>query len=158
MDTDGVDRMIIFDLECINGHSFEGWFDNREDMTKQQEQGILVCPVCDTNVVTQKLSAVAVRTKSTMPVSAVNTGNGIGPEIDLKAIEELGKKVSEFVENNFENVGSKFTEEALKMHYGTCEARSIRGTTTKDEDKLLKKEGISTIKLPISKDPKEDMN
>ncbi|MCK5311198.1 MAG: DUF1178 family protein, partial [Desulfobacteraceae bacterium] len=49
-------------------------------------------------------------------------------------------------------------EEALKMHYGTSEARSIRGTTTKDEDKLLEKEGIPTIKLPLHKNSKEDMN
>ena len=148
--------MIIFDLECINGHSFEGWFDNREDMDNQQEQGILTCPVCETNIVIQKLSAVAVRTKSNMSNRVALPGKE--PQIDMKAIEEFGKKISEFVENNFENVGSKFTEEALKMHYGTSEARSIRGTTTKDEDKLLEKEGIPTIKLPLHKNSKEDMN
>ncbi len=142
--------MIIFDLECINGHTFEGWFDNKEDMDDQQEQGILTCPVCDTNAVTQKLSAVAVRTKSA--VSAKE------PLLDMKAVEELGQKISKFVENNFENVGAKFTEEALKIHYGTSEARGIRGTTTKDEDKLLEKEGISTIKVPLFKTSKEDMN
>ena len=148
--------MIIFDLECINGHAFEGWFDNKEDMQNQQEQGILTCPVCETNTVTQKLSAVAVRTKTTLPVST--DFSGTEPKLDMQAVEELGKKVSEFVENNFENVGSKFTEEALKMHYNASEPRNIRGTTTKDEDKLLEKEGISTIKIPIRKDPKEDMN
>ncbi|MCK5312262.1 MAG: DUF1178 family protein, partial [Desulfobacteraceae bacterium] len=49
-------------------------------------------------------------------------------------------------------------EEALKMHYDASEPRNIRGTTTKDEDKLLEKEGIPTIKVPLLKDPKEDMN
>ncbi len=142
--------MIIFDLECINGHAFEGWFDNKEDMDNQQSQGILVCPVCETNAVNQKLSAIAVRTKSVVPTKE--------PAIDMKTIEEFGKKISKFVENNFENVGSKFTEEALKMHYGASESRGIRGTTTKEEDKLLEKEGIPTIKVPIPKSSKEDMN
>jgi hypothetical protein len=142
--------MIIFDLECINGHTFEGWFDGKEDMDNQQSQGILVCPVCETNVVSQKLSAVAVRTKAVVPSHQ--------PGIDMKAIEEFGKKISEFVEKNFENVGTKFTEEALKIHYGTSEARSIRGTTTKDEEKLLEKEGIQTIKVPLPKNSKEEMN
>ena len=142
--------MIIFDLECMNGHTFEGWFDNKEDMENQQEKGILTCPVCETNAVIQKLSAIAVRTKTTIPVRE--------PKIDIKAVEEFGKKISEFVENNFENVGSKFTEEALKMHYDASEPRNIRGTTTKDEDKLLEKEGIQTIKIPLPKDPKEEMN
>ena len=148
--------MIVFDLECINGHTFEGWFDNKEDMDNQQEHGILVCPVCETNTVSQKLSAIAIRTKPTLP--ARNHKYGREPEIDIKAVKELEKKVYEFVENNFENVGSKFTEEALKMHYGTSEARGIRGTTTKDEDKLLEKEGIPTIKVPLTKNSKEDMN
>jgi hypothetical protein len=142
--------MIIFDLECVNGHAFEGWFDSKEDMENQQAQGLLSCPVCETNTITQKLSAIAVRTKTSVPVRA--------PEIDIKAVEELGKEISKFVENNFENVGSKFTEEALKMHYDAKEPRNIRGTTTKDEDKLLEKEGIQTIKIPLSKDPKEEMN
>ena len=149
-DRGSIYNMIIFDLECINSHTFEGWFDSKEDMDNQQAQGILTCPVCETNVVNQKLSAVAVRTKSIVPARK--------PEIDMKVVEEFGKKISEFVENNFENVGSKFTEEALKMHYGTSEARGIRGTTTKDEDKLLEKEGIQTIKVPLSKNPKEEMN
>ncbi len=142
--------MIVFDLECINGHTFEGWFDNKEDMDNQQSQGILTCPVCETTRVNQKLSPVAVRTRSPEPAQK--------PKIDIRAVEELGKKISEFVENNFENVGSKFTEEALKIHYGATQARSIRGTTTDDEDKLLEKEGIPTIKLPVLKNPKEDLN
>ena len=142
--------MIIFDLECINGHTFEGWFDNREDLDNQQSEGLLVCPVCETNAVSQKLSAVAVRTKSVMPARDMQN--------DMKAIEELGEKISEYVVNNFEDVGSKFTEEALKIHYGTSDARGIRGTTTKDEDKLLEKEGIQTFKVPLLKNSKEDMN
>lgn len=148
--------MIIYDLECVNGHAFEGWFENREDLDNQQNQGILTCPVCETNVVTQKLSAVAVRTKTHLPVR--NSEQENTPPIDMKAVEELGQKISEFVENNFENVGTKFTEEALKMHYDASEPRNIRGTTTKEEDKLLEKEGIPTIKVPVAKDPKEDMN
>ena len=79
--------MIVFDLECVNGHTFEGWFDNREDMDNQQEQGILTCPVCDTNVVTQKLSAVAVRTKTIIP--KVNNSAG-EPKLDIKAIIIIG--------------------------------------------------------------------
>jgi len=148
--------MIIYDLECVNGHAFEGWFENRADLENQQSQGVLTCPVCETNTVTQKLSAVAVRTKTSVPVRS--SGTGSTPAIDMKAVEELGQKISEFVENNFENVGTKFTEEALKMHYDAAEPRNIRGTTTKEEDKLLEKEGIPTIKVPVAKDPKEDMN
>ena len=29
--------MIVFDLECIHGHTFEGWFDDKQDLETQQE-------------------------------------------------------------------------------------------------------------------------
>ncbi|MFU8768918.1 MAG: DUF1178 family protein, partial [Desulfotignum sp.] len=28
--------MIVFDLECMNGHAFEGWFQDKQDMDTQQ--------------------------------------------------------------------------------------------------------------------------
>jgi hypothetical protein len=55
----------------------------------------------------------------------------------------------EFLQNNFEDVGSKFAQEALKMHYDVTDKRNIRGTTTEDEEKMLKKEEIDFVKIPI---------
>jgi len=46
-------------------------------------------------------------------------------------------------------VGSDFTKEALKMHYGVIEPRNIRGVSTKEEEKTLKEEGVQFIKVPM---------
>ncbi len=143
--------MIVFDLECINGHSFEGWFEDSNTFLQQQENGQLSCPVCNTALVEQKLSPVAVKTSSRSLVEDRTRANHT-------AMVELTEKITEFVEKNFENVGSDFTKEALKMHYGTTEKRNIRGSTTAEDDKILDKEGIPVIKLPLPQKPEEDLN
>ena len=141
--------MIVFDLQCINGHTFEGWFDDGESFELQQEQGEILCPVCETSAVDRKLSPIAVRTSQ---------GSAARARARQEALLDLSTRVSEFIEKNFENVGTNFTREALKMHYGTTEPKNIMGTTTKEDDKILEKEGIETIKLPLPPKPDEHLN
>ena len=68
----------------------------------------------------------------------------------------MSKKVFDFVENNFDNVGCDFAKEALKIHYGAAEPRSIRGTSTPEEEKTLEEEGIDFIKIPLPLQPETD--
>ncbi len=143
--------MIVFDLECINGHSFEGWFEDSKTFMQQQENGQITCPVCNTAIVEQKLSPVAVKKSSGSPMEARMQAN-------KTVIAELAEKITEFVEKNFEDVGADFTKEALKMHYGATEKRNIRGSTTVEEDKILDKEGIPVIKFPLPPKPEDKMN
>ncbi|MCP4023554.1 MAG: DUF1178 family protein [Desulfobacteraceae bacterium] len=146
--------MIVFDLECLNGHTFEGWFDDRQDLETQQEQGILRCPVCETTSVVQILSPVAIKKSSSSPNPT--TQNALQASQEVMA--ELTEKVVDYVEKNFEDVGSDFAKEALKMHYGSEEFRNIKGTTTKEEDKVLDKEGVPVFKLPTTKKTSDDLN
>ncbi len=143
--------MIVFDLECLNGHTFEGWFDDKQDLENQQAQGILTCPVCDTTSVVQKLHPISIK-KATG-----NTGQK-ALQASQEAMVELTEKVAEYVEKNFENVGTGFSEQALKMHYGAQEYRNIRGTTTREEDKVLAREGVPVFRVPVAKKPKDDLN
>jgi hypothetical protein len=39
-------------------------------------------------------------------------------------------KVHEFIDSNFEDVGNKFADEALRMHRGEKELNNIRGTAS----------------------------
>ena len=78
------------------------------------------------------------------------------PEKDLKNVENITKKVIDYVKNNFEDVGSDFSKEALKIHYGVNEPRNIRGFSTLEEEKTLKKEGIQFFKIPIPVPPETD--
>ncbi|MCG8637909.1 MAG: DUF1178 family protein [Desulfobacterales bacterium] len=146
--------MIVFDLECINGHTFEGWFEDRADLDNQIEQGLLQCPVCETAAVEPKLSAVAIKTSSSPQSHNARQAMQASQEV----MAEFTEKVANFVENNYENVGSSFAKEALEMHYGAKDFRNIRGTTTQEEEKTLEKEGVPVFKVPVKKKENEDLN
>ncbi len=149
--------MIVFDLECINGHVFEGWFDDREDLDRQQAQGLLQCPVCESPSVTPKLSAIAIR-KSSSQSQGQAMANQAHLNAQLEAMAEFTEKVTQYVEKNYEDVGSSFAKQALEMHYGTKDFKQIRGTTTKEEEKTLAKEGVPVFKIPTQKKGNEDLN
>jgi hypothetical protein len=145
--------MIVFDLECMNGHIFEGWFEDKQDLENQQEQGILQCPVCETTSVVQKLSLISIKTSSA-PSNHAQQALRANQEV----LAEFAEKITEYVEKNYEDVGTSFTKEALKMHYGTVEHRNIRGTTTREEEKVLTREGVPLIKIPLPKKENKDFN
>lgn len=131
--------MITFDLRCDQAHTFEAWFQDREAFETQKERGLLTCPVCGSNNVRKVLSAVAVCTK---PV-------GKDGDISEAALDKMLNNIYTMVKKNTEDVGTAFAQEALKIHYGVAENRNIRGVATSEEEKTLKEEGVSFIKIPV---------
>lgn len=130
--------MIVFDLQCANGHLFEGWFKDSRALEAQMESALVVCPVCGENTVAKIPSAFAIKSSPSAQERPPS------PE-DLA---KIGKRLAEFVDKNFEDVGCEFAREALKIHYGAVEPRNIRGNSTADEEKLLKEEGVEFFKFP----------
>ena len=141
--------MIAFDLECSEGHQFEGWFENHDSFEEQKKKKMISCPYCNTTGVKKILSPIKMR---------------IGSESQSESPEEridyskLAKEVVEYIRTNFEDLGPDFTKEALKIHYGVSEKRNIRGTASEEEEKVLKDEGIQFIKLPIPIEDKDKKN
>jgi hypothetical protein len=140
--------MIVFDLTCSNGHTFEGWFEDGAAYESQNKKGLISCPVCDDNHIKKSLSTFAIKGSPEQKAS----------HDERRALFELTREISDYVEKNFDNVGSDFAKEALKIHYGASEPRSIRGFSTKDEELLLKKEGVQFFKVPtaMKPDPESD--
>ncbi|MGB8426651.1 MAG: DUF1178 family protein [Desulfobacterales bacterium] len=139
--------MIAYDLRCVNGHSFEGWFEDEKTYHDQRESGLIACPVCDVTSVTRIPSTFAIKASARSGPPAIHTA------AQMKA---LGLKITEFIDKNFDNVGCDFAKEALKMHYGVTEQRNIRGTSSPEEEKTLKEEGIDFIKVPVPTTPDSD--
>jgi hypothetical protein len=65
----------------------------------------------------------------------------------MKALQHL----HQFLDKNFEDVGDKFAEVAIKIHDGEQDKRNIRGTTTREQDAVLREKGIHFIKVPVAK-------
>ena len=131
--------MIAYDLQCANGHTFEGWFEDGQAYEAQKTRGLIGWPVCDDISVSKIPSTFAIKPSHFTKESAAQ-------QVDLA---KLGKKIVDFVEKNFDDVGCDFAKEALQIHYGVSAARNIRGNSTEQEEKTLKDEGIQFFKLPI---------
>ena len=56
---------------------------------------------------------------------------------------------------NSEDVGSRFADEARKIHFGEAEERRIRGNSTPEEAKEMLEEGVPFGILPLLP---EDLN
>jgi len=140
--------MIAYDLQCANGHTFEGWFEDRKAYLAQQKKGLITCPVCnDTSVDVMP---------STFGIKSSQSSRPRQPSAEEAALQSIHKEAVDFVEKNFDDVGCDFTKEALKIHYGASEPRNIRGVSTKEEEKTLKDEGIEFFKIPLPLRPDTD--
>jgi hypothetical protein len=138
--------MIAYDLQCINGHSFEGWFEDGQTYEEQKKNGFISCPICNSTSIARIPSTFAIKSTNSLK-------KFYDQEEDLT---DINRKIVDFVEKNFDDVGSDFTKEALKMHYGVVKPRNIRGVSTKEEEKTLKEEGVQFIKVPMPVVPDTD--
>lgn len=144
--------MIVFDLTCQCGVIFEGWFADRGDFVRQEDEGLLTCPVCGGSGVRKILSPVrTLGGAKGSEESATQVAVPVSPE--AKAIEVF-KALQEHVLNNFEDVGTRLAEESLKARYGLSEARNLRGVATPAEEEMLAGEGIELFKIPLPSKPK----
>ncbi|MBU4260669.1 MAG: DUF1178 family protein [Proteobacteria bacterium] len=141
--------MIVFDLACECGFFFEGWFKDHEEFAKQEREGLLICPQCQGRQCLRKvLSPVAYQKKSCGTLADGKPPAEMDPARLAESVEQTIRIIQEFVEKNFEDVGSDFTRKTLKIHYGVEEPKNIRGVVTQAEEKMLDKEGIPYLKIP----------
>lgn len=136
--------MIAFDLKCDNNHSFEGWFKDNDAFEKQKKRGLITCPMCESTNISKAISTFAIK-KGSHSQNECHLEKNMDAQ---QALIHLNKKIVDFVEKNFDDVGANFTKEALKIHCGVSEPRNIRGVSTKEEEKILEDEGVEFFKLP----------
>jgi hypothetical protein len=136
-------RMIIYDLKCEKGHTFEGWFKDRQAWTLQNSQKLVSCPVCNSSNIEIIPSSITIMGKDSRMENKVQNKE-LSPANAMKMLHQ-------YIDKNFEDVGDKFAEVAIKIHYGDEEKRNIKGTSTPQEEENLKEEGIAFIKIPLLK-------
>ena len=135
--------MIIYDLKCEKGHAFEGWFQDQLAWNLQKSQKLVSCPVCSSSNIEIVPSSVMIMGRDSRAASKLQEKE-VSP---IKALQVL----HQYIDKNFEDVGDKFAEVALKIHCGEEEKRNIKGTTTPQEENSLKEEGVQFIKIPMLK-------
>jgi hypothetical protein len=135
--------VIIYDLKCEKGHKFEGWFQDRTAFEDQKVQKLVACPICGGCDVEMVLPSLAV-------VGKEGAEHKRGQDVEISPIKAL-HVLHEYLDKNFDDVGDKFAEVALKMHRGEEERRNIKGTSTRAEEDVLKEDGVQFIKVPVPK-------
>jgi hypothetical protein len=163
--------MIRYTLGCERGHEFESWFQNSAAYDKQAKRGLVTCPACGsakvektimapklhrTDVNRTDLNRSDTRQPEALPAPVPATPPAPTPLSVMSAPErELRQKLKELrdhVTKNSSYVGTKFSEEARKIHYGETEHRSIYGEASPEEAKALHEEGIEFHPLPVLPD------
>jgi hypothetical protein len=129
--------MIRYSLVCKAEHEFEAWFRNSEEFDKQAKKGQLECPLCGDSHVKKAIVA---------PSVARTDRESSGPSPDQR--RQFFAAMRKHVEDNFEDVGEKFPEQARKMHDGEIEDRPIYGEATPEEAQELIEDGIPIAPLP----------
>ncbi|HLU20173.1 MAG TPA: DUF1178 family protein [Pusillimonas sp.] len=143
----------VFDLQCDVGHVFEGWFGSADDYDKQRDQGLLVCPVCDSNQISKMLSAPRLnmgrgKSDGEHTESMQATPEASEASVTLAKLQaQVLSHIREIV-RNADNVGDRFAQEARRMHEGEIDHRPIRGSTTPQEREELAREGIAVLPIP----------
>ena len=151
--------MITFDLNCSNGHQFEGWFTSSADFDAQKSSGLLACPTCTDGLIQKALSVPNVPRKgnqrpallpSVAPAAAETVAdapaNAILPPAMAELVQKLARAQSEMLDKS-QWVGGNFAETARAIYYGEEPDRLIHGETSSDEAKALVEEGVGIAPL-----------
>ncbi|WP_295440825.1 DUF1178 family protein [Sphingorhabdus sp. EL138] len=151
--------MITFDLNCSNGHQFEGWFASSADFDAQKSSGLLACPACNDGIVQKALSVPNVPRKgnqrpallpSVTPDAAETSvdapATAVLPSAMAELVQKLARAQSEMLDKS-QWVGGNFAETARAIYYGEEPDRLIHGETSSDEAKALVEEGVGLVPL-----------
>ncbi len=142
--------MIVYQFRCSNGHEFDAWFRDSSTCDLQIKAGDVECPHCGDQHVCKAVMAPNIapsrsRAKSLPPES--DRSEKRAHEVAEKILEAVGQ-IRGHVEENFDNVGDEFADEARRIHYGEAEERGIFGEATDEEAEELDEEGIEVHRLP----------
>ncbi len=143
--------MKVFNLQCVHGHPFEGWFKDLAAYEAQREEGLLSCPCCGSAEVQKTLSAPRLNLSGSQEPSTqsgVMAAVTVPPE-SAEALMAAMKILRQAIASS-EDVGDRFAQEARAMHAGEAPSRSIHGQTTMETARELAEEGIPVLPLPFA--------
>ena len=141
--------MIRYTLKCDQDHSFDSWFASAEAFEKLRAAGMVACSICGSAVVEKALMTPALRpARGTAPETAPATA-AHPLSTPQGALEAALAEMRRVIEENSDDVGRDFVDEARAMHAGEKPERAIRGEARPDEARALLEEGIAVTPLPF---------
>jgi len=148
--------MILYQLQCADEHSFEAWFRDSVSYDSQVMSGDVECPYCGSKHITKAPMAphIASSKAGAEDQAVASSATDIDSLSDQRA-HEVAQQIldavgciRDYAEDNFEDVGEDFADEARKIHQGDAEERGIYGKASEDDAHELEDEGIEFVRLP----------
>ena len=139
--------MIKYNLKCENDHEFESWFSDSSEFERLKKKNLLDCIFCNSKKVNKNIMSpmISVLQSKKNEVQKIN-----------KILSNEKKKLlrlRNYIEKNYEYVGSNFTKKVREMYYDKKRGKTIYGTTTSKDRQELAEEGIELLSIPwIDKD------
>ena len=135
-------RLICKDCET----TFDSWFSSSKEYERLKKLSFLNCHICNSLNIEKTLMSPNIFTQK----DDSKSDNQIQK---YKKTKKIILKYQEFIKKNFDYVGENFAFEARSAHYENKKfSKGIYGTSTKEELKELKEEGIETELIPWIKD------
>lgn len=140
--------MIHYDLICVHGHKFDGWFSTSAAYDEQRRGNEVLCPTCGTAEVDKQLMTPSIPRKGNSKTSSRQLVSGAG-DPKMKMLVDKLRELRQHVERHADYVGDHFADEARRIHYKEAEERGIYGEATPDDARALIDEGIEVQPLPL---------
>lgn len=144
--------MIVYELACHKGHTFEAWFKDSATYERQEKKKQLACAICGSARVRKAPMAPRIASGKSRATEDGKGGEGsYANDPSMAKAAALMKELAELrrhVEKNAEYVGNKFADEARKIHYGEKKQRNIYGEATNADAKALTEEGVEFARIP----------
>mgnify|MGYP001219816201 FL=1 len=139
--------MIKYRLICNDCNlSFDSWFGSSKEYEKLKKKNFLMCHNCNSIKIGKTLM-------SPQLIKKAQDKHKDKRDVKLKEITEKIKKYQKFIRENFDYVGKNFAYKARSIHYDNKKKnKGIFGTTTNDELKELKEEGVNVEVIPWIED------
>ena len=135
-------RLICKDCET----TFDSWFSSSKEYERLKKKDFVNCHICNSLSVEKTLMSPSVF----MSKNVSKTDSQIQK---YKKTKKIILEYQQFIKKNFNYVGENFAYEARSLHYKNKKAlKGIYGTSTKEDLKELKEEGIETETIPWIKD------
>ena len=141
--------MIKYKLICKEcKKSFDSWFSSSKEFERLKKMKLLNCNFCDSLKVEKSLMAPNVINNIKENSKSKNCERE-----KLRKFKKEIRKYQNFIKNNLEYVGEKFTFEARSIHYNSKKkTKGIYGKATREQLKELQEEGIETQSIPWIED------
>ena len=158
--------MIRYALICDNAHEFDSWFASSAAFDVQSARGLVLCPTCDSVHVTKAIMSPRVarsdRALPALPAREAPVAEAPTPSeekhpvalLDEKhaALRNMIREVHAKIMETTVDVGSRFPEEARRIHDSGTPEQPIRGQATAEEARALIDEGIGILPIPTPPD------